>query len=227
MNNIVEVKNLYFKYDKDYIFENLSLNIEQNKFIAIVGENGTGKSTLLNLILSQFKYYEGKISLFGDDIKKDNHFKDIAYISQNSVMNYRNFPTTIEEVVKNHVKFVKKKIDIDEKLTQMGLLEHKKKTLSQLSGGQLQRVGVLLALIKEARFIILDEPTTGIDNKFSHELFSILKKFTTNKTVLVVTHELDVVKDYIDDVIMIANKNAQLISADEWKQGLEIRNGHF
>lgn len=200
---VLEVKNLSFAYE-DKILEEVSFSIEEGEFVAIIGKNGAGKSTLLNIILSNLKC-DGEIKLFGDDINKNNHYRDIAFISQNSVMNYKNFPTTVEEVVKNHVKYLKAKTDVATLLKEMGLFEHKNKSLSKLSGGQLQRVGLLLALIKNARLIILDEPTTGIDKKFSLELFETLRNLK-DRTVLMVTHELEDTKNFVDYFLQVQDK---------------------
>lgn len=207
MSRIIEVNNLSFAYEKENILENVNFFIEEGDFVAVIGENGAGKSTLMNLILRYLKPTSGEIKLFGDPIEKDNHYRDIAFISQNSVSNYKNFPTTIEETVRQHLKFLKIKTDVDEDLRAMGLLEHKKKALSELSGGQLQRVGLLLALIKNAGLIVLDEPTTGIDKKFRLELFVLLKELKKKgKTILMVTHELHDSKGFVDYVIQVKEK---------------------
>lgn len=199
----LEIKDLSFSYEET-VLENVNFSVEEGEFVAIIGKNGAGKSTLLNIILGNLGT-EGTVRIFGDDIKKDNHYRDIAFISQNSVMNYKNFPTTVEEVVRNHAKYLKSKTSPDTYLREMGLYEHKKKSLSKLSGGQLQRVGLLLALIKNAKLIILDEPTTGIDKKFSLELFEILRGFK-DKTVLMVTHELEDTKNFVDYFLKIDSK---------------------
>lgn len=207
MNKIIEVTKVSFAYEKEIILDDISFFIEEGDFVAVIGENGAGKSTLMNLILHNLKAETGEIKLFGDRIEKDNHYKDIAFISQNSVLNYRNFPTTIEEVVRHHMKYLKIKKNVDEHLQAMGLLEHKKKALSELSGGQLQRVGLLLALIKNAKLIVLDEPTTGIDKKFGLELLKLLKEWKEKgKTILMVTHELHDAKDFVDYVIQVKEK---------------------
>lgn len=207
MNKIIEVTKVSFAYEKEIILDDISFFIEEGDFVAVIGENGAGKSTLMNLILHNLKAETGEIKLFGDRIEKDNHYKDIAFISQNSVLNYRNFPTTIEEVVRHHMKYLKIKKNVDEHLQAMGLLEHKKKALSELSGGQLQRVGLLLALIKNAKLIVLDEPTTGIDKKFRLELLKLLKEWKEKgKTILMVTHELHDAKNFVDYVIQVKEK---------------------
>ena len=107
MNKVLEISNLSFSYNEDLILDGLNLCVYENEFAVIIGDNGAGKSTLMNLILGNLKSSIGEIKLFGELNNENNHYKDIAYISQNSVHNYKNFPTTIEEVVKIHLKYLK------------------------------------------------------------------------------------------------------------------------
>ena len=192
MNNVVEINNLSFGYDKNKILKDINLVVKEKEFDLIIGENGVGKSTLLNLILGNLKSYK-KIKLFGDYIDKDNHFNG-----------YRNFPTTVSEAVDIHLSYLKKDRDVSDYLKLVNLERCSNKRLSELSGGQLQRFGLLLALIKDAKLIILDEPTTGIDSKFSITLYELLKELSRNgKTIIMVTHNLSDAKKYADRVFEI------------------------
>lgn len=203
MNKIVEINNLSFGYDKNKILKDINLVVKEKEFDLIIGENGVGKSTLLNLILGNLKSYK-KIKLFGDYIDNNNHYKDISYISQNAVNGYRNFPTTVSEAIDIHLAYLKKDRDVSNYLKLVNLERCSNKRLSELSGGQLQRFGLLLALIKDAKLIILDEPTTGIDSKFSITLYELLKELSRNgKTIIMVTHNLSDAKKYADKVFEI------------------------
>lgn len=222
MNKAISIKSLDFAYDKEKILEGLDLDIGLCDFVAIVGANGEGKSTLINLLLSNLRKDRGTVRIFGDLIEENNHFSDIAYISQDAVRAYKTFPTTIEEAVKIHTSFLKVNKDVDKLLDEVGLKGHKDKALSELSGGQLQRLGLLLALIKDARLILLDEPTTGIDKTFSKELFVLLKKMTQNdKTVVIVTHDLRQASFYVDYAFKICDKKAILIDKSRLEDVLE------
>lgn len=219
MNKVLDIENLTFAYEEKKILENFSCSIEQGNFVAIVGENGAGKSTLLNLILHNLKPLSGKIKIFGDDIDQKNHYQDIAYVSQSSVQNYRNFPTTVIEVIYNHLKFLKVKVPPEKYLDLVGLTEHQNKVLSELSGGQLQRVALAAAMIKNASLILLDEPTTGIDKKFSREFFGFLQEIASSgKTIVIVTHALDDAIDFIDYAIEIRNASGHILSRSDLQQ---------
>lgn len=218
MTKVLDVQDIYFRYEDNYVLNGLSFSIEEGQFVAIIGENGSGKSTLLHLILQNLKAEKGEIYLFQDNIKTNNHYQDIAFISQNAVLNYKHFPTTVEEVISNHLKYLKKKVDVDQYLQLIDLQEHRKKALSELSGGQLQRVGLVLALIKDAKFILLDEPTTGIDKRFVHQLFALLKQLAKQgKTIMMVTHDLEEANQYCDLVLHMRNGKNHKCQAKEWR----------
>lgn len=217
MAEVLKITDLSFSYDTKTILQELNLTVKEKEFATIIGENGAGKSTLMNLILGNLKPDSGEIKLFGDLITKNNHYCDIAYISQNSVPNYKNFPTTIEEVVKVHLKHLKVKLHICDALKKVGLEEHSKKKLSELSGGQLQRVALLLALIKDAKLILLDEPTTGIDKKFSTEFYRILKELSKNgKTIVMITHHLAETEEFIDRLFKLEGGKCIELNKNEW-----------
>ena len=101
----------------------------------------------------------------------------------------------------------------------VGLTEHQNKVLSELSGGQLQRVALAAAMIKNASLILLDEPTTGIDKKFSREFFGFLQEIASSgKTIVIVTHALDDAIDFIDYAIEIRNASGHILSRSDLQQ---------
>ena len=100
-----------------------------------------------------------------------------------------------------------KKVDIKKYLNLVGLYEHRKKTLGSLSGGQLQRLSLLIALIKDSKLILLDEPTASIDKKFSDEFLKILKDLARQgKTILMVTHDVFNINTYVNKVYELRDK---------------------
>ena len=212
---VIKVEGLKFAYDKDLILDDLNFEVNEGDFVALVGANGVGKSTLLKLILGELKAAQGQIRIFGDPIKKDNHYRDLAYISQNAVASYRNFPTSVEEAIKIHLAYLKKKIDPKELMEKLGLYEHRKKSLSELSGGQIQRFAISLALIKDASLILLDEPTTGIDEDFVKEFFEdLINLKKDNKTILIITHQLDMAGSFVDYALRIKKGKIEKISRE-------------
>ncbi|MCA2096366.1 metal ABC transporter ATP-binding protein [Anaerococcus degeneri] len=212
----MKVEGLSFAYEKDLILDNVSFEINQGDFVGLVGANGVGKSTLLKLILGDLKPRNGQIKIFGDDIRKDRHYRNLAYISQNAVESYRNFPTSIEESIKIHLSYLKKQADPKEIMAKLGLYEHRNKSLSELSGGQIQRFAISLALIKDASLILLDEPTTGIDENFSKDFFENLKNLKDDgKTIIIITHQLDMAGLFVDYALRIKKGKIDRISKDK------------
>ena len=217
----IEIKNLSFSYENENILENLSMQVEKGKFALIIGENGAGKTTLIRLILNQLKDYRGEIKILSDSIEKSNHYKDLAYISQSSVQSYKLFPTNVKEVIQNHIKFLNKSYDIDKLLKDFDLLDVKYHALCDLSGGQIQRLALILAFIKDAKLLILDEPTAAIDMKFSRDFYERLKNLTNNgKTILMISHDYKLASIFSDEVFHLSYKKIRKIDKNKLKESL-------
>ena len=217
----IEIKNLSFSYEQENILENLSMQVEKGKFALIIGENGAGKTTLIRLILNQLKDYRGEIKILSDSIEKSNHYKDLAYISQSSVQSYKLFPTNVKEVIQNHIKFLNKSYDIDKLLKDFDLLDVKNHALCDLSGGQIQRLALILAFIKDAKLLILDEPTAAIDMKFSRDFYERLKNLTNNgKTILMISHDYKLASIFSDEVFHLSDKKIRKIDKNKLKESL-------
>lgn len=219
--DVIEVKNLSFSYDKDYILKDLSMTVKEGSFTLLLGRNGAGKTTLIRLILDELKQNQGEIRLFDDLVKDDNHYRDLAYISQSSVASYRNFPTTVSELLKNHLKFLKKKMDIGEILKEFDLENEIGSALSELSGGQIQRLSLILAIIKDAKLLILDEPTAAIDKAFAKDFYTYLKNMAQNgKTILMISHDYRLASKFSDKIYSIQDGKAIEVEREMLKEVL-------
>jgi ATP-binding cassette subfamily F protein uup len=157
------------------ILDDISFNIENNDKIAILGVNGTGKTTLLNIIAKN-STYDGKI-IYKKNIK-------ISYLSQNPIFDLN---TNVNDII-NELKKDKDVNDYQIKaiLNKLGIIEYDK-PLNQFSGGQLKRVSLAITLLKPCDLLILDEPTNHLDNTMIDYLEKYLVKF--NKALLLVTHD--------------------------------------
>ncbi|MDD7267765.1 MAG: metal ABC transporter ATP-binding protein [Lachnospiraceae bacterium] len=205
-NKIIEVRNLSFSYGDEPVLSQLQLTVEAGDFAAVIGANGVGKSTLFSLLLGQLKPSGGQIRLFDGAPSDRAVLRRVAYISQHAVQGYRHFPTTIEEAVRVHLRLLHKKQPIRPLLQRVGLEELGDRRLCELSGGQLQRVALLLAVLKEAELILLDEPTTGIDQAFAGELYRLLRGLVdAGRTVVMVTHHPEAAYAYINRLYELHN----------------------
>ena len=196
---MITIKNLTFKYNSEIILDNINLEIKKNDYIALIGPNGGGKTTLIKLILGFLKPTNGEIKVAT---------KKIGYVPQ-----YTNFsldiPITVFDVVLQgrlkKYKFFYNKEDKQkaiEKLKLVNMLDFKDKKISDLSGGQRQRVLIARALVSEPEILILDEPTSAIDIKGQKEIYEILKNLKMTK--LIISHDINILLEGVNKVAWIS-----------------------
>lgn len=203
---IIKINELSFSYDNQEVLKNISLTVEKNDFMAILGPNGGGKTTLLKLILGINKPTRGNIKVFG--IKPKKARSRIGYVPQ--YLNFDNhFPVSaIEVVLMSSLKTFsffpwyssKIKKDAMEYLKQMKIDQFANKRFGDLSGGQQQRVLIARALMNNPKLLILDEPTASVDIKVEEDIFEILKDLSNSITIIIVSHDVSFVSSYVNKV---------------------------
>lgn len=211
---MLEVNNLYCKYDDVDIIKNVSFRVEKGKNLCIVGPNGCGKSTILKSIANIIDY-DGSIKIENKEVSKLNRKELATKIALMSQITQIYFPYTIYETVSlgryahsnklfNTLTSKDKKI-ILESIENVGLLDEKDKLISELSGGQLQRVFLARTFAQDPDIILLDEPTNHLDLKYQIELLKYLSTWTKekNKIVIGVLHDLNLVHYFSDDVCLL------------------------
>lgn len=211
---VFEIKDVTYEY-KDKMeatpaLQNISFSINEGEFLAIVGPNGSGKSTLLKLILGVYKLQQGQILINGKNRKSFNAWQDIGYVSQKAAAHAKGFPATVKEVVLSGLtkeiglfkRFNRKDNEqLDKTLELLDISHIKYQNVSNLSGGQAQRVFIARALINNPSILVLDEPTEGIDSKHVKDFYNVLFKLKEKDvTILLVTHDIGVVVDNADRV---------------------------
>ncbi|MFL6559476.1 MAG: metal ABC transporter ATP-binding protein [Bacillus sp. (in: firmicutes)] len=211
MQSIIEVKKLFYRYEKDVVLEDINITIPDGSFLAIVGPNGSGKSTLLKLILGLLKPQKGDIFLFGQEINKFKDWHKIGYVSQKANSFNSGFPATVFEVVASGLtkklgmfKFFKKEHSqkVNEALDAVGMKRFSNRNIGELSGGQQQRVFIARALVSEPSLLILDEPTVGVDAENVNNFYQMLGDLNKNReiTLLLVTHDIGTISDKVSHV---------------------------
>ncbi len=205
---IVEVKDLYFKYDKEWVLEDINFSLEENKFMAIIGPNGGGKTTLLKLILGFLKPTKGDIKIYSLPPKKASYM--IGYVPQHTNFSL-DIPITVFDIVlqgrlkKNKFFYSKKDKQIALKtLERLNILNLKDRKIKDLSGGQRQKVLIARALVSEPKIIIMDEPTSAIDIKGQKEILDLIEKI--NITRIVVSHDIKILLRNVDKIAYIHKK---------------------
>ncbi|MGN1318517.1 MAG: metal ABC transporter ATP-binding protein [Lachnospirales bacterium] len=211
--NVLEIKDLSFSYPDKSILHRLSFNLEKGDFLCVVGTNGTGKSTLLKLILNRLKPTEGSIKILGKQNDRFSDFGSIAYVSQKATAFNKDFPATVEEIVKLGLYPKKKRFSLYNKadkdmvykaLDRVGMLEYKNKQIGLLSGGQQQRVFIAKALVADPEIIFLDEPTVGIDVKAVDSICCLLGDLNKSGiTIVMVTHDISSILFHSNKVLML------------------------
>lgn len=209
MHEVISLDNVSYRYNSDLVLENISFKADQGDLLGIIGPNGAGKTTLFSLILGLLEGYQGKITLFNEDIRNNRKaLKRIGYIPQKKNIN-QGFPATVEEIVSLGVLGRKTNKDvIISALKIVGLLEQKDKRIGELSGGQQQRVLIAKALVNEPELLILDEPTTGIDLETQDRFYTLLRKLNSerNITIILASHDLDAINRLANKVACVNRK---------------------
>lgn len=223
MGNILEIQNLSFAYEDEQIFSNMNFSVKSGEFVGIIGSNGAGKSTLLKLILGLISPISGKVIISGEEVKSNKRLPKVGYVPQNAIASNDNFPATVEEIVKSNLysqigfmrlpkrKHIQKTINA---LQMVNMQDYAKRLIGNLSGGQQQRIMIARALVNEPELLILDEPTTGIDDKSIEALYSLLVRINLEFgiTIIMVTHDINRIYGCVEKVVSIENKKIVNVS---------------
>ena len=225
--NHLKLVDINFDYDdtkniNDFIIKNISLEIKKGELIGLFGDTGSGKSTLIDIISGLLNPNNGKILL--NDINISNHVHEwrnrIGYVSQ--------FTYLLNDTIEKNIAFGvdQKNIDKDKLLTSLknsliydfvNSLKLKEKTIIgengvSLSGGQKQRIGIARALYNNPEFLIFDESTNSLDEKTENEFMKNLLELKKEKSIIFVTHKLELLKN-CDKILYL--KNQKLIELDK------------
>ena len=211
---MIEIKNLCFSYTNKvpFILKDINLTLPKGIYLSIVGENGSCKTTLIKLILGLLKPTSGSIDVTSNSI---------GYVPQRLDSFNSQFPITVKEVLSCHNKTLKNSsTSIDSVLQSVNMLDFKNRLLGTLSGGQQQRVLISRSLMGNPEIIILDEPSTGVDENNQKEIYSILRKLNKEdkKTVISIEHNLEIALNNSTHILKIENAEAKLFTVDEFRE---------
>lgn len=219
--DIVNIENLYVSFDSIPILEDINLKIEDKGTLAIIGPNGGGKTTLLKVILGLIKPNRGKVEVFGKDPEYGRKF--IGYLPQQPKFDIK-FPISVFDVVlMGRWKGFKKFREEDKEsalnaLKTVGMEDFKDKKINELSGGQIQRVLLARALVRDPKLLLLDEPTASIDPEGQSEFYELLAKLEKEISIVIVTHDILAVSTYIEKIACL---NKKLYYHGKTEEGIE------
>lgn len=200
-------EDVWFSYNHSPVLREVSFSVPQREFLAMIGPNGGGKTTLLKLILGLYKPQRGRVRVFGIEPKRASHL--LGYVPQNSNLSL-DFPVTALDVVlmgrlHGFKGFYEKedRIRAEEALEEVGMREYKSIKMSELSQGQRQRVLIARALVSEPRMLLLDEPTASVDVEAQSMIYDKLRELNKTITIIVVSHDISVVSSYATAVACV------------------------
>lgn len=206
-NSIAKIKDLSHRYSKDWAIKNINFEIKTRGILGLLGSNGAGKSTTMNILCGVINQTEGLALIDGIDIRENpvEAKKLIGFLPQKAPLHLE---LTVDEYlthcaymrsipskeIKNAVKVAKEKC---------GIMHFSKRVLSNLSGGYQQRVGLAQSIIHNPKLVVLDEPTNGLDPNQIIEVRKLIKNIAEDRAVILSTHILSEVQATCDNIVMI------------------------
>ncbi len=185
---MIKIQNLNFGYEGEELLNNINLDIHDGDFLAIIGHNGSGKSTLIKCLIGINKVAHESILIDDTCISCFNSYSQIGYVEQITNAGYT-LPISAYEMLRlisNDKKRIKELVET------LNISEFINDNYNDLSGGQRQRINIAISLLKDIKYLIMDEPTTGLDVKSRNDLYDLLKKLNDQGiTIIVVSHNLE------------------------------------
>ncbi|MDP2894914.1 MAG: metal ABC transporter ATP-binding protein [Sulfurimonas sp.] len=232
---IFDIKNLSFIVKGQRILSNISLEIFRSEYIAIIGPNGGGKTTLVRMLLGLEKPTSGEVKIYGKKLSDFKEWHKIGYVPQRASHVDSSFPATVLDIVKmgrtsqsgifSSFNETDKKLVYDA-MAKMDILDLQDKMIGTLSGGQRQRAMIARALASKPEILILDEPNTGVDVASQKNFYALLRKLNQEDkiTIVFITHDIGVIADdiarlfTINEKAVICNDPKHLLSCQEMSE---------
>lgn len=203
---VITIENLWAGYGQEPILHDINLSVNKLDYIGIIGPNGGGKTTLFKVLLGLLSPQQGQVKILGRSIQQGRRY--IGYVPQ--VMTFdRSFPINVGDVVRmgrlgkgRLLRHFNRKDDekVEQALQQVDLLDLKDRPVSELSGGECQRVYIARALATEPQILLLDEPTTSLDRQASTAIYELLRQLNEYVTILMISHDIGMVSSYVKTI---------------------------
>ena len=222
---IIKLNNIWVYYDDIPVLEDVSLQVESNDFLGIIGPNGGGKTTLLKVILGLIVPDRGKVAVLGNLPVESR--SDIGYVPQHNLFD-REFPINVWDVVLmgryGKVGIIKRFKKEDKEialaaLETVGMINDINKQIGKLSGGEQQRVFIARALVSQPKILLLDEPTASVDSTMQTEFYELLEKLKQNMAIVLVSHDISAISVYVDKIACL---NRQLFYHGSKEVGVDV-----
>ena len=222
---IILLEGVNIHQDERLIFDNINLSVSAGDFIYLVGETGSGKSSLVKSLYAEIKVSTGNISVAGYDLNKIEK-NEIPSLRRNLGIVFQDFQLLSDRSLNDNLEFVlkatgwnkKEEISkrIEEVLESVHLEEFNNKMPHELSGGEKQRAAIARSLLNNPKVILADEPTGSLDPKKSEKIIELLKEINEKgTTILIATHDYEIIKKFNSRIIKCSEKKLHEITIDE------------
>ena len=207
--SIVKVEHLSHRYSIQWAIRDINIEITRNGIYGLLGSNGAGKSTTMNIICGVLKQTEGEVYIKGINLRENpvEAKKNVGFLPQKAPLHldftvdeYLTYCAELHMVDKTRIKAA-----VDEAKERCGITHFSKRVLRNLSGGYQQRVGIAQAIVHNPKFVVLDEPTNGLDPNQIVEVRHLIKEIAEERSVLLSTHILSEVQATCREIKMIEN----------------------
>ena len=207
--SIVKVEKLSHRYSVQWAVRDINFEITKNGIYGLLGSNGAGKSTIMNIMCGVLKQTEGNVYINGINLRENpvEAKKNVGFLPQKAPLHldftvdeYLTYCAELHMVDKTRIKAA-----VDEAKERCGITHFSKRVLRNLSGGYQQRVGIAQAIVHNPKFVVLDEPTNGLDPNQIVEVRHLIKEIAEERSVLLSTHILSEVQATCREIKMIEN----------------------
>jgi zinc transport system ATP-binding protein len=210
MTHAVELEKVDYCYQQVPVLEDLNLTISSGEFMALIGPNGGGKSTLIKLILGLIRPDRGEIRVFG---RKPDAARDLVGYLPQQVYFDPQFPINVFDTVLTgryhglaHGNTTEDVKAVEKALEDVGMLKFRDRQIGRLSGGQRQRVFIARAIVRQPQLLLLDEPMASIDPQMQESFYHLLNQLKGKMTIVLVSHDVGAVSSQADYVACLNQK---------------------
>ncbi|TSA46395.1 ABC transporter ATP-binding protein [bacterium] len=240
---LIKAQGVSFRYRDEPILSDINFEVNRGDYVGVIGPNGGGKTTLLKIIVGLVKPQSGRIFLFGQALAAFKDWPKIGYVPQKAASFENRFPISAREVVEQG-RVSKRgmfrrlgredRAAVDKALDMVGMREMGKNLITELSGGEQQKVFIARSLASEPELLILDEPTVGVDAESQRIFFELLANLNKKYglTLVLVSHDVDVVVSETSKLLCVNEKmvyhgSPKLFEARDYLKGLYGKDRKF
>jgi ABC-2 type transport system ATP-binding protein len=208
-NSIVRIEHLSHKYSSSWAIRDINIEISQTGILGLLGSNGAGKSTTMNILCGALNQTDGHVFVGGIDMRKDPEAakRQIGFLPQTPPL-YMDFTVDEYLVYCSHLRKMKKeeiRPAVETAKERCGIKHFSQRLIRNLSGGYRQRVGIAQAIVHRPRLVVLDEPTNGLDPNQIIEVRALIKEIAADRAVIFSSHVLSEVQVLCKEIKMIDN----------------------